>query len=241
MKNILLLLLCGLLFTSCKLHAIKMGTKPTPSTSLSLKTKGGKSIEVKEMKEKSRKIIADGKEYKKNDIQEYSDGKGYYIRVDKSNFAVKKQEGDISVYTTTGEHSSTTYTGVTPSSPSGWSSSSHSHTTYYLQKATSPALLLMNYKNVKSLIATNEPAYKYILSYEHARHRGKTVKYIGLGVIASSIALLAFDLGDGADAIGGMGIAGGTIVTFTGFFKQAAAGINLKKAIGKHNGVYDDK
>jgi hypothetical protein len=60
-------------------------------------------------------------------------------------------------------------------------------------------------------------------------------------VPASGFALLAFDLGEGADAVGGMGIAGGTIVTFTGFFKQAAAGINVNKAIGKHNGVYDDK
>ena len=239
MKNLLILILSTLLMASCRIN-IPMGTKITTHPAPYIKTKDNKTVDVTEMKEKNKKIKADGKDYKKADIIEYSNGQGTFKHIEKTAFAVKHWEGDINVYTLSSEVSSTNFEGVNSSSPTGWKTTSHHVTNIYLQKGDAKELLPLSYKNVVRLIPKNDPGYKYIIKYNDTKKKAKLIKFIGLGIMLAGIAVMAADVSSGVTTLGGVGMLGGLGVFLGGGIKRATNNMNLQKAIGKHNGVYDD-
>ena len=242
MKNLFLLLLSAIMITACgSSKKLVMGNKPETDPKPFIKKMDGEVVAVTKMKEKGRKIVADGKKYNNNEIYEFSTGKNTFRKIDsaKKDFAKKSYTGDISVYISSKDYTSTQYTGVTPGNPTGWSTHSGTITRYYIQKDPSPALMLMNYDHLKAAIAPGEPAYKYLNDYARVKKKARILKYTGIGVFAAAIALIALDLSDGANTAAGGCFLSGVGLMVWGYEKQADNFTNLQKAIGKHNGTYD--
>ena len=62
---------------------------------------------------------------------------------------------------------------------------------------------------------------------------------MGLGLIVSGIAIMGADISSGANAIGGAAIFSGIFTVCYGGIRKDKTLDFMKKAIGKHNGVYD--
>lgn len=89
------------------------------------------------------------------------------------------------------------------------------------------------------MLSVDEPAYKYILKYEHARRSNRIWAYSSLGVILTGAVMgLAYDPRDARSGIG-------AVTMFGGFLSGAAClgtrslsmHLNLFKAVSKHNGM----
>lgn len=239
MKNILLTIISSLCLFSCAMP--KMGHPVSHKGVTYVKTEDGKVLHPESVKVKTKKIVADDEKIPMSDVQAYCDGKDSFLRVGKG-FAVKSMSGDINIYTSTSTYTTTTYSAPSGGMGGGFKTSSHSHTSVYLQAPTSPALLLMNYKNVKSILDPKEPAYDYVHAYERTRRSYRIWGYSSLGLMAGGLATaISVKSTSSASGIGITGFFAGTLSGFSylitkGLTKQ----LNLMRAISKHNGMMKD-
>lgn len=230
MKNLLFLFACFVTFTSCSVSKhVSMGSQPAANPAPYVKTEH-QEIVAKEVYLHHGKVFADGKVFRKKFVSGFCDGKDIYLKTGRSDFAKKIVEGDISVYTKT----------ISGVYMSGGSLSSYKKTTFYLQSSTSPALMFMNYKHTRELISDNEPANKFLMAYQHHQKRARGITYIGLGLVALSVGLIAADINDGTNALSFFSFFGGTGIVIWSYVKRTQNWDDLRDAIALHNGVYNE-
>lgn len=237
MRSLLFILLLSLLCFSCRVVP-PMGKPVSHQGVTYVKTKDGKIIHPAEVKARHKKVIIDNDEVPASDVLEYCNGKDSFMRAGKV-FARKTMSGDINIYSTTATYTTTTYTPSGPGGPGGFQTTNHSHTSVYLQSPSSPALMLMNYKNVRSLIKRDDPGYKYILAYERKRRAFRIWEYSSLGVMIGGIATVASVKPTSTTAaVGALSICAGALSGFSSLIaKGLNLSINLDRAISRHNGM----
>lgn len=211
-----------------------MGHPVTHNGKPYIKTIDGKVVTAQTVKQKRTNLLVDNDKVPLETVQEYCNGKDSFMRIG-NGFAAKVQSGDINIYSKNSTYSSTEMSG------GGMKTSSHTVTDYYLLPPQSPALLLLNYKNVKPLIRSDEPAYKYMLQYDKNKKANRILLYSSLGAIAGGITMMAVSGLEGSVAtVGGIALATGAAGGFTCFIRNGTNQRHLARAVARHNGVLSD-
>lgn len=138
---------------------VPMGKDPEKHPKPFVTLTDGTTIQSKKVTEKKGKIKTDDATYKNKEVQSYCDGKSTYVAIGKGFLVPRIYEGDYNIYEISSSELSTEYVGVSPASPSGWSTGSHSHTWTYVQKAGTDSFKYFNYKNLKSMIPPSDPGF----------------------------------------------------------------------------------
>ncbi|MBC7554970.1 MAG: hypothetical protein H7257_13450 [Taibaiella sp.] len=210
------------------------GRKNTPAAPAFIRSESKNVTDIKNFQRKGKKIVADHVPYKLSDIVAFSNGGNEYMKVKKSQFAVKYMAGDINVFIKTKIGPSASYSGSS-SAPVTWSPSTYK---LFLQKAPSDKLLRYGYKSVKFLIPPKDPAYKYVMAYDKRKRNSLLLRLAGAGVMAGNIYLIALDKNDALNNVGGWGLVAGIGTVGWGWTLKFSNDNNLRKAVGAHNGTY---
>ncbi len=238
MKTLLSLLLFCLLVTSCNIP--RLGMPVSHKGVRYVKTSDGSVVYPAQLYKERKNMVADDKKIPLKEVVAYCDGTDSFLRY-KDFLAEKVMNGDINIYNMTFTTTSTQYTPAMGGAPGGFHTSTRTSSKIFLQGSSSPALMLLNYNNVKSLIKTDEPAYKYILQYEHGRKVGRIWGYSSLAVALGGIVLAAsVNTKDPRAGIGLVTMFGGA---FSGWACLGTRGLRMQlklhKAISMHNGILD--
>jgi hypothetical protein len=238
MKNLYLLVFSVIFFSSCSRMVVPMGKVPDAHPKPFVTLKSGTTVEPNTVKAKGGKIKTDVANYKANDVAAYSDGKQTFASVRGKSFAPKIFEGDLNIYQTSSTHTSTEFVGRSPSHPSGWHSSSHTHVHTYFQKAGTTELKYFSYRTLSTVITPNEPAFKYLQVYKAHRRTDNLIMAGGFALFIAGAAVLGSSVmsptGKG-EAAGGAMIVAGPAAMLTGFFMKGFNMLNLRRAVAKHN------
>ena len=230
---------------SCSCKSIKMGTEVTDHHPKPyVKTKNGKMVDAKIVKAKNNNIEADGEKYKRKEVAGYSDGKNIYINTKKKVFAQKVFEGDFTVYRFSTHYTSTSYVGVTPSSPTGWHSSNHGHTSYFIQPKGADDVVLLSYRNMKKIIPKTEPAYEYLRLYKKNNIIASSALYTGIALFFTGTAIWGNNIGTPDGHSNKAGVTAGSVVVLAGmtsfitsFVIRPLSMRHLQQSVAKHNNV----
>jgi len=204
-----------------------------------VKLKNGTRIDAQKVIAKNNKLrVDDSVTYRKKTVSTFSNGKFIYGCIKKKSFAKLIYLGDINVYQTVSQSTTTSY--------GGGSNSTHTHTSVkdYIEKEGTGKLMFLDYKSVKKLIPRKDPGYQYLALYKKNRTIGNVVMaggfamFIGGAVIAgNSVNNSSSGKGEGA---GFAVLLGGAGAMMTGFIMNGVNHLNLHRAIAKHNGIHID-
>ncbi len=196
-------------------------------------------VEANEVKVVDTSIIADNQSYSKKKIIAYSDGTTEYASISEpvTDFARKVYSGRIDVYQYVLH-----ITIITPTNEPGGAHriDNLKSNIMYMCTPASPAVMLINYKDLKQIIPADHPANEWLAKYKQAEKTQHKFRRSYAGVIAVGLLGLAINsqkndptINAISGSLTGLGCIGWVAVGIN----QEKNKFNLQRAIAVYNGV----
>ncbi|PQJ09751.1 hypothetical protein CJD36_017635 [Flavipsychrobacter stenotrophus] len=217
-----------------------MGKPLTQSGKPYITTINTGKIEAGEVKTADTVIIADNQRYPRSLVTGYSDGKTEYVHVVKptNDFAKKVYSGRIDVYQFVLRN-----TVITPVNGIGGGShriDKETSNIMYMSTPASPAIMLINYKDLKQIIPAEHPANEWLVKYNKCARSQHALRCTYAGAMAAGLIGLAINSKKNDVAVNaisgsltGIGLVGWIAI---GFSKENNK-FKLQKAIAVYNGA----
>ena len=240
MNKLLFIIIAISVLASCKTPPLVMGKPASPSGRPYISTLDRGKIEANEVKTADTSIVADNQKYSRKQVTAYCDGNAEYVNISKTygDFAKKVYSGKIDVFQFILRN-----TVITPVNGVGGSYhriDKETSNIMYMKTPSSPAIMLINYKDLKEIIPSDNPANQWLVKYNRAAHSQHTLRCAYAGIMAAGLLGLAVNSQKNDPAINaisgsltGVGLIGWISV---GFSKENNK-FKLQKAIAVYNGV----